>query len=97
MAVASTTCPDEIRRCVAAKLAIFHIRHLNPSITIGRQITGPSSQHLNVSEVGTDPAIALLQEVGIPAPTGVSIHHHQFFGWQVKRVVISLRWLPIQN
>ncbi len=86
---------DEIRKVRGREIgAIFQdpLTSLNPLYTIGRQITETIITHLNVSESeARDRAIALLQEVGIPAADRRIDHYpHQFSGGMRQRVVISL-------
>jgi peptide/nickel transport system ATP-binding protein len=86
---------DEIRKVRGREIgAIFQdpLTSLNPLYTIGRQITETIVTHLNVSEAeARNRAIALLQEVGIPAADRRIDHYpHQFSGGMRQRVVISL-------
>jgi peptide/nickel transport system ATP-binding protein len=86
---------DEIRKIRGREIgAIFQdpLTSLNPLYTIGRQITETIITHLNVSESeARERAIALLQEVGIPAADRRIDHYpHQFSGGMRQRVVISL-------
>jgi peptide/nickel transport system ATP-binding protein len=86
---------DEIRKVRGREIgAIFQdpLTSLNPLYTIGRQITETIITHLQVGEAeARDRAIALLQEVGIPAADRRIDHYpHQFSGGMRQRVVISL-------
>jgi len=74
--------------------AIFQdpLTSLNPLYPIGRQITETILAHLPVSpRAARDRAIALLNEVGIPAAEQRLDHYpHQFSGGMRQRVVIAL-------
>ena len=74
--------------------AIFQdpLTSLNPLYTIGRQLVETIRTHLDMNaEQARARAIALLQEVGIPAPEKRIDHYpHQFSGGMRQRVVISL-------
>ena len=74
--------------------AIFQdpLTSLDPLYTIGRQITETILAHLSVSRrAARERAIALLAEVGIPAPERRLDHYpHQFSGGMRQRVVIAL-------
>jgi peptide/nickel transport system ATP-binding protein len=74
--------------------AIFQdpLTSLDPLYTIGRQITETILAHLPVSRrEARERAIALLAEVGIPAPERRLDHYpHQFSGGMRQRVVIAL-------
>ncbi|SOC21956.1 ABC transporter ATP-binding protein [Stappia indica] len=65
---------------------------LNPLFTIGDQIIETIMTHLPVSErEARDRAVALLEEVGIPAAGDrLSAYPHQFSGGMRQRVVIAL-------
>ena len=65
---------------------------LNPLFTIGDQIIETIMTHLPVSErQARDRAVALLEEVGIPAAgQRLSAYPHQFSGGMRQRVVIAL-------
>jgi peptide/nickel transport system ATP-binding protein len=86
---------EEMRKIRGREIgAIFQdpLTSLNPLYTIGRQITETIRTHLDVSETeARDRAIALLQEVGIPAAEKrIDAYPHQFSGGMRQRVVISL-------
>lgn len=86
---------DEMRKIRGREIgAIFQdpLTSLNPLYTIGKQITETILTHLDVSEAeARDRAIALLQEVGIPAAEKrIDAYPHQFSGGMRQRVVISL-------
>ena len=87
--------PDALRRLRGRRIgAIFQdpLTSLNPLYTIGRQITETILTHLPVSRrEAQDRAIALLTEVGIPAPERrLDQYPHQFSGGMRQRVVIAL-------
>jgi len=87
--------PDALRRIRGRRIgAIFQdpLTSLNPLYTIGRQITETVLTHLPLSpREARDRAIALLTEVGIPAPEARLDHYpHQFSGGMRQRVVIAL-------
>jgi peptide/nickel transport system ATP-binding protein len=65
---------------------------LNPLYSIGRQIEETILAHLEVDKAGArSRALALLREVGIPAPEARFEHYpHQFSGGMRQRVVIAL-------
>jgi len=74
--------------------AIFQdpLTSLNPLYTVGRQIVETIQTHLPMSnDEARKRAIALLAEVGIPAPERRIDHYpHQFSGGMRQRVVIAL-------
>ena len=65
---------------------------LNPLYTVGRQIVETITTHLPVSErEARDRAVALLEEVGIPAASSrLDAYPHEFSGGMRQRVVIAL-------
>ncbi|MDX2217739.1 MAG: ABC transporter ATP-binding protein [Burkholderiales bacterium] len=86
---------EEMRKVRGREIgAIFQdpLTSLNPLYSIGRQIMETIMTHLPVSEnEARERAIALLQEVGIPAAEKRIDHYpHQFSGGMRQRVVISL-------
>jgi len=86
---------DEMRRIRGKEIgAIFQdpLTSLNPLYTIGRQITETIRTHLDMTEAAArDRAVALLEEVGIPAAARRIDHYpHQFSGGMRQRVVIAL-------
>ncbi len=86
---------EEIRKIRGREIgAIFQdpLTSLNPLYTIGRQIVETIRTHIDVSESEARArAIALLQEVGIPAAEKrIDAYPHQFSGGMRQRVVISL-------
>jgi len=74
--------------------AIFQdpLTSLNPLYTIGRQLVETIRTHLEVGPAeARERALALLREVGIPAPEARIGHYpHQFSGGMRQRVVIAL-------
>jgi peptide/nickel transport system ATP-binding protein len=74
--------------------AIFQdpLTSLNPLYTVGRQIVETIRTHLDMSETeARSRAVALLEEVGIPAAARRIGHYpHQFSGGMRQRVVIAL-------
>jgi peptide/nickel transport system ATP-binding protein len=86
---------DLMRRIRGRRIgAIFQdpLTSLNPLYTIGRQLEETILTHLDVSQAeARKRALALLSEVGIPAPEGRIDHYpHQFSGGMRQRVVIAL-------
>jgi peptide/nickel transport system ATP-binding protein len=87
--------PDALRRIRGRRIgAIFQdpLTSLNPLYTIGHQITETILTHLPVSRrEARERAIALLTEVGIPAPEArLDQYPHQFSGGMRQRVVVAL-------
>jgi len=87
--------PEAMRRIRGRRIgAIFQdpLTSLNPLYTIGRQIVETIQTHLAMShDEARKRAIALLAEVGIPAPERRIDHYpHQFSGGMRQRVVIAL-------
>ena len=86
---------DKMRHIRGRKIgAIFQdpLTSLNPLYTIGRQLVETIRTHLPLSERDARArAIALLEEVGIPAAERRIDHYpHQFSGGMRQRVVIAL-------
>jgi peptide/nickel transport system ATP-binding protein len=87
--------PDALRRIRGRRIgAIFQdpLTSLDPLYTVGRQITETILAHLPISRrEARERAIALLAQVGIPAPERRMDHYpHQFSGGMRQRVVIAL-------
>ena len=86
---------DRMRRIRGKRIgAIFQdpLTSLNPLYTIGEQLVETIRTHLEVDAAGARArAVALLQEVGIPAPEArIDNYPHQFSGGMRQRVVIAL-------
>jgi peptide/nickel transport system ATP-binding protein len=86
---------EEMRRIRGREIgAIFQdpLTSLNPLYTIGRQLAETIRTHLDMSETAArERAVALLEEVGIPAAARRIDHYpHQFSGGMRQRVVIAL-------
>src|SRR6476646_5250432 len=88
--------PTEAMRRVRGREigAVFQdpLTSLNPLYTIGRQLIETITTHLDLSaSAAYERALALLNEVGIPAPERRLDHYpHQFSGGMRQRVVIAL-------
>jgi len=86
---------EQMRRIRGRRIgAIFQdpLTSLNPLYTIGEQLVETILTHLDVSQAqARSRAIALLGEVGIPAPESRFDHYpHHFSGGMRQRVVIAL-------
>jgi peptide/nickel transport system ATP-binding protein len=86
---------EQMRRIRGRRIgAIFQdpLTSLNPLYTIGEQLVETILTHLDVSPAqARSRAVALLSEVGIPAPESRLEHYpHQFSGGMRQRVVIAL-------
>lgn len=86
---------DEMRRVRGRRIgAIFQdpLTSLNPLYTVGEQVVETIRTHLDVGAAeARERALALLREVGIPAPEARIDHYpHQFSGGMRQRVVIAL-------
>jgi peptide/nickel transport system ATP-binding protein len=87
--------PERMRRIRGRRIgAIFQdpLTSLNPLYTVGQQLVETILTHLEVGrEEARRRALALLAEVGIPAPEARIDHYpHQFSGGMRQRVVIAL-------
>jgi len=87
--------PAALRRIRGRRIgAVFQdpLTSLNPLYTIGQQLVETIQTHLPVSRAqARERAVALLTEVGIPAPAARLDHYpHQFSGGMRQRVVIAL-------
>ncbi len=87
--------PEAMRRVRGRDIgAVFQdpLTSLNPLYTIGRQLTETITTHLDLNaSAARERALALLNEVGIPAPERRLDHYpHQFSGGMRQRVVIAL-------
>ena len=87
--------PQEMRQLRGRKIGVIFqdpLTSLNPLYTIGRQLEETILAHLPMSKrAARDRALALLGEVGIPAPEARYRHYpHQFSGGMRQRVVIAL-------
>ncbi|HET7364916.1 MAG TPA: ABC transporter ATP-binding protein [Burkholderiales bacterium] len=87
--------PEEMRQLRGRKIGVIFqdpLTSLNPLYTIGRQLEETILAHLPMSKrAARDRALALLGEVGIPAPEARYRHYpHQFSGGMRQRVVIAL-------
>ncbi len=86
---------DEMRRVRGSEVgAIFQdpLTSLNPLFTVGAQLVETIRLHLPLGRrAARERAVALLREVGIPAPKERVDHYpHQFSGGMRQRVVIAL-------
>lgn len=65
---------------------------LNPTMTVGKQITEPLIKHQNMSKsAARERAVQLLKLVGIPKPElRIKQYPHQFSGGMRQRVVIAI-------
>ena len=87
--------PETMRRVRGRRIGMVFqdpLTSLNPLYTIGRQLEETIATHLGLGRAATrEKALALLRDVGIPAPE-TRYHHypHQFSGGMRQRVVIAL-------
>ncbi len=86
---------EELRRLRGRRIGMVFqdpLTSLNPLYTIGRQLEETILTHLKMgARDARNRALALLREVGIPAPESRYHHYpHQFSGGMRQRVVIAL-------
>jgi peptide/nickel transport system ATP-binding protein len=86
---------EEMRRIRGRKIGVIFqdpLTSLNPLYTIGQQLEETILTHLKLSpRAARERALALLKEVGIPAPEArYSNYPHHFSGGMRQRVVIAL-------
>ncbi len=86
---------EQLRSVRGSRIAMIFqdpLTSLNPLYRIGEQLTETILTHLDLSpSEARKRAIALLDEVGIPAPeTRIDAYPHQFSGGMRQRVVIAL-------
>lgn len=86
---------EDLRRIRGRRIgAIFQdpLTSLNPLYTVGQQLMETIRTHLGASPAeARERALALLREVGIPAPEArIDQYPHQFSGGMRQRVVIAL-------
>ncbi|MCA0402137.1 MAG: ABC transporter ATP-binding protein [Proteobacteria bacterium] len=87
--------PEAMRKIRGRKIGMIFqdpLTSLNPLFRVGDQIAETVMAHMNVSRAEARArALALLTEVGIPAPESrIDAYPHEFSGGMRQRVVISL-------
>ncbi|MGO1074544.1 ABC transporter ATP-binding protein [Inquilinus sp. CA228] len=87
--------PEAMRRIRGRRIGMIFqdpLTSLNPLYTVGRQLTETIATHLPLGRDGARRrAIALLEEVGIPAAAArIDAYPHEFSGGMRQRVVIAL-------
>ncbi|MEM7696027.1 MAG: ABC transporter ATP-binding protein [Pseudomonadota bacterium] len=90
-----TLSPQEMRKVRGRRIGMVFqdpLTSLNPLYTVGRQLTETIETHLGLSRrAARERAVALLDEVGIPAAgRRIDAYPHQFSGGMRQRVVIAL-------
>jgi peptide/nickel transport system ATP-binding protein len=86
---------EEMRRIRGRKIGVIFqdpLTSLNPLYTVGQQLEETILTHLDLSpSAARERALALLKEVGIPAPEArYNAYPHHFSGGMRQRVVIAL-------
>ena len=86
---------DQRRKIIGKDIAMIFqepMTSLNPCFTVGFQLIEAMQTHLNLNKAECRTrAIALLEEVGIPAPeTRLSAYPHQLSGGMSQRVMIAM-------
>src|SRR4051812_22387579 len=87
--------PEAMRRIRGRRIGMIFqdpLTSLNPLYTVGKQLTETIATHLPLGRDGARRrAIALLEEVGIPAAAArIDSYPHEFSGGMRQRVVIAL-------
>ncbi len=87
--------PAEMRKVRGRRIGMVFqdpLTSLNPLYTVGRQLTETIQTHMGLGrKAALDRAVALLDEVGIPAARRrIDAYPHQFSGGMRQRVVIAL-------
>ena len=87
--------PEEMRRVRGRRVGMVFqdpLTSLNPLFTIGQQLEETIVTHLQLGKAAArERALALLREVGLPAPEArYDAYPHQFSGGMRQRVVIAL-------
>ncbi|MGK9164806.1 ABC transporter ATP-binding protein [Inquilinus limosus] len=87
--------PEAMRRIRGRRIGMIFqdpLTSLNPLYTVGRQLTETISTHLPLGrDAARRRAVALLEEVGIPAAAErIDSYPHEFSGGMRQRVVIAL-------
>jgi len=90
-----TLSQEEMRKVRGRRIGMVFqdpLTSLNPLYTVGRQLTETISTHLGLGRrASRKRAVALLDEVGIPAASRrIDAYPHQFSGGMRQRVVIAL-------
>lgn len=91
----STRGLQELRGSKIAHVPQDPQKSLNPALTVGRQLTETIQTHenLNASEAKAE-AVAALESVDIPDPTGIlAAHPHELSGGMQQRVLVAMALL----